>query len=216
MRIAPSLLAADFANLEKEVRDVETAGIDLLHVDIMDGHFVPNLTMGANVVKALKKVTSAELDVHLMVEEPGDLLRSFIDAGADMISVHAEACRHLHRTVQVIKNAGVKAGVALNPATPAVVLTDILSDLDFILIMTVDPGFGGQSFIRRSLAKIKETHRMIEDRGLTVAIEVDGGINAETLPLCLEAGASLFVAGSAVFGARDRKQAIAQLVAGVG
>ncbi|RYL95380.1 ribulose-phosphate 3-epimerase [Sporolactobacillus sp. THM7-4] len=215
MRLVPSILSADFANLESEVHEVEQAGIDLIHIDVMDGHFVPNVTMGSNVVRALKKKTQVKMDVHLMVEEPGDLLPSFIEAGAEMISVHFEACRHLHRTIQIIKAAGVKAGVALNPATPVDFLKQILPDLDFVLLMTVNPGFGGQKFIRSSVEKISELRDLIDFRHLKTEIEVDGGINPETLPLCFKAGASLFVAGSAIFGSKDRESAVRALAASI-
>ncbi|MFC7392507.1 ribulose-phosphate 3-epimerase [Scopulibacillus cellulosilyticus] len=210
MRIAPSILAADFANLANEVKDVEPY-VDLLHIDVMDGHFVPNITMGPNVVQALKPLTKCELDVHLMIENPDKYIPEFIKAGADMISVHVETCPHLHRTIQLIKQAGVKAGVVLNPATPIETIKTILPDVDFILIMTVNPGFGGQSFITSMLEKIKEAKSMIEEKGLNAEIEVDGGINPETLQACSEAGASIFVAGSAIFNHEDRKAAIEQL-----
>ncbi|MBM7644313.1 ribulose-phosphate 3-epimerase [Scopulibacillus daqui] len=210
MRIAPSILAADFANLENEVKDVEPY-VDLLHIDVMDGHFVPNITMGPNVVQALKPKTQCELDVHLMIEHPDRYIPDFIKAGSDMISVHVESCPHLHRTIQLIKQAGVKAGVVLNPATPVESIKTILPDVDFVLIMTVNPGFGGQSFIESMLEKIKEVKSIIDAKGLDVKIEVDGGINPETLQKCKEAGASIFVAGSAIFNHEDRKAAIEQL-----
>lgn len=208
MRIAPSILSADFANLARDVHEVEQSAIDLIHIDVMDGHFVPNITMGANVVKALRPITDAELDVHLMVEEPDHLLPAFIEAGSNIITVHAEACTHLHRTIQTIKEAGVKAGVALNPATPVGLLKPVLADLDVLLIMTVNPGFGGQHFIHSMLDKISEANDLITFRKLPAKIEVDGGINAETLPLCKKAGAEMFVAGSSIFGVPDRRLAI--------
>lgn len=208
MRLAPSILSANAAHLAREVHDVERAGIDLIHFDVMDGHFVPNITFGANVVAALKKETAMDIDVHLMVDEPDHLISSFINAGADMISVHAEACRHLHRTIQLIKDGGVQAGVVLNPATPFSQIKPVLPDLDYILIMTVDPGFGGQTFIDSMLQKIHEAKLFIEAEQLNIDIEVDGGINKQTLPLCLKAGASIIVAGSAVFGQKNRLEAI--------
>ncbi|WP_353949118.1 ribulose-phosphate 3-epimerase [Sporolactobacillus sp. Y61] len=211
MKIIPSILSADFSRLSEEVRDVER-DVDLIHVDVMDGHFVPNLSMGANVVSALKKSNAVKMDVHLMVEEPAALIPSFIEAGADMISVHVEACRHLHRVIRMIKEGGIAAGVALNPATPVDWVRPILDELDYLLIMTVDPGFGGQSFIPSMPDKIREAAQMIDTRKQHVAIEVDGGINTETLPLCRQAGASLFVAGSAIFGQQDRHQAIQGLM----
>ncbi|MFD2616928.1 ribulose-phosphate 3-epimerase [Terrilactibacillus laevilacticus] len=212
MRLAPSLLAANFANFERDIKEVEKAGIDLLHIDVMDGHFVPNITMGMDVVKAIRPLTSCELDVHLMIEHADAFIHDFANAGADMISVHVEACPHLHRTIQLIKQHGVKAGVVLNPATPVDVLTSILGDIDFILIMTVNPGFGGQSFIHSMVDKISALKAMIDERNLSIEIEVDGGINAETLPLCLKAGATLFVAGSAIFGKENRQKAIQDLL----
>ncbi|MCO7174925.1 ribulose-phosphate 3-epimerase [Sporolactobacillus kofuensis] len=211
MKILPSILSANFARLAEDVQDI-AKDVDMIHVDVMDGHFVPNITMGANVVQALKKETTVAQDVHLMVEEPIDLLPSFLEAGADMISVHIEACKHLHRAIQIIKDGGAKAGVVLNPSTPVSSLASIIKDIDYVLIMTVDPGFGGQSFIYSMIDKIKAVHDMILSMNLSVEIEVDGGINPETLPLCLQAGASLFVAGSAVFNCSDRHQAIQDLI----
>ncbi|MTT32316.1 ribulose-phosphate 3-epimerase [Terrilactibacillus sp. BCM23-1] len=212
MRLAPSLLAANFANFEKDIKEVEKAGIDLLHIDVMDGHFVPNIAMGVDVVKAIRPITSCELDVHLMIEQADAFIHDFAKAGANMISVHVEACSHLHRTIQLIKQHGVKAGVVLNPATPVDVLTPILGDIDFVLIMTVNPGFGGQSFIHSMVDKISALKAMIDKRNLSIEIEVDGGINAETLPLCLKAGATLVVAGSAIFGQENRQKAIQDLL----
>lgn len=214
MKILPSILSADFAHLADEVRDVEK-DVELIHVDVMDGHFVPNITMGANVISALKKETQVAQDVHLMVEEPIHLLPLFIEAGADMISVHIEACTHLHRAIQMIKDGGVKAGVVLNPSTPASALQAIIRDVDYVLIMTVDPGFGGQRFLPTMIDKIKAVREMIDALNLSVQIEVDGGIDAETLPLCYDAGASLFVAGSAVFTFDDRHAAIEKLTQSV-
>lgn len=204
MKIAPSLLAADFSRLYEEVQSVEKAGIDMFHIDVMDGHFVPNISMGANVVQALRPNTNSILDVHLMIEDPDRYIPSFVDAGADMISVHVEACPHLHRTVQLIKSLGVKAGVAVNPATPIEAIKYVINDVDFVLIMTVNPGFGGQSFIETMLEKIKETRALINTTGKEIDIEVDGGITVDTLKMCREHGANVFVAGSAIFKQTDR------------
>lgn len=211
MKILPSILSAHFAYLADEVHDV-ARDVDMIHVDVMDGRFVPNITMGANVVEALKRESKVAQDVHLMVEEPIHLLPDFLSAGADMISVHVEACKHVHRAIQIIKEGGAKAGVALNPATPAAVLDSLLREVDYVLIMTVDPGFGGQRFIPSMLHKIRAVARMIHEKQVPVKIEVDGGINSETLPLCLEAGAELFVAGSAIFNVEDRHVAIEALL----
>jgi ribulose-phosphate 3-epimerase len=214
MKILPSILSADFAHLADEVRDIEK-DVELIHVDVMDGHFVPNITMGANVVSALKKETKVAQDVHLMVEEPIPLLPLFIEAGADMISVHIEACTHLHRAIQMIKDGGARAGVVVNPSTPASALESIIKDVDYVLIMTVDPGFGGQRFLPSMIDKIKAVRELIDGSDLPVQIEVDGGIDAETLPLCYNAGASLFVAGSAIFPFEDRHAAIEKLTQSV-
>jgi ribulose-phosphate 3-epimerase len=210
-RIAPSILAADFANLSSEVEEVVEAGIDIIHIDVMDGHFVPNLSMGPHVVSAVRPLTTAELDVHLMITEPDRYIEAFANAGADYLTVHAEVCQHLHRTIQVIKENGMKAGVALNPATPVCMIEPVLPELDLILIMTVNPGFGGQTFIKETLNKIKDLKEKIAVSGKEIIIEVDGGINAETLPQAKAAGADLFVAGSAVFNEPDRRVAIQTL-----
>jgi ribulose-phosphate 3-epimerase len=211
VQIAPSILAADFARLADEVARVEAAGAQLLHVDVMDGHFVPNLTIGPPVVKALHAVTRLPLDVHLMVEEPDALLPAFIDAGSANLSVHVEACRHLHRTIQTIKEAGVKASVVLNPASPISLLHEILPELNMVLLMSVNPGFGGQQFIPSTLDKIRALKCEIHKRQLPVKIEVDGGVNATTAPLVREAGADVLVAGTAIFGQADYAQAIRTL-----
>ena len=211
VQIAPSILAADFARLADEVARVEAAGADLLHVDVMDGHFVPNLTIGPPVIKALNAVTSLPLDVHLMVEEPDALLPAFIDAGSAILSVHVEACRHLHRTIQCIKEAGVRASVVLNPATPLGALDNILSELDMVLLMSVNPGFGGQHFIPTTLEKIRALKQQLVARNLQVAIEVDGGIKPANAAQIRQAGADILVAGTAIFGEPDYPQAIRAL-----
>lgn len=211
VKIAPSILAADFAHLADEVQRVEAAGADLLHVDVMDGHFVPNLTIGPPVIKALNAVTRLPLDVHLMVEEPDVLLADFIEAGSDNLTVHVEACRHLHRTIQRIKEAGVKASVVLNPATPLHMVHEILPELHMVLLMSVNPGFGGQSFIPSTLEKIRVLKQEITARNLQVAIEVDGGVKPSNARAIREAGADILVAGTAVFDQQDYDQAIRAL-----
>ncbi|WP_281887778.1 ribulose-phosphate 3-epimerase [Paenibacillus sp. YYML68] len=213
LRIAPSILSADFAALGEEVADVERGGADWLHVDVMDGHFVPNMTIGPLVVEALRPRTKLPLDVHLMIENPDRYVAAFAKAGADLISVHAEACVHLHRTVYGIKELGVKSGIVLNPATPLTVLEYApLEMTDLILVMTVNPGFGGQSFIPAMLGKIRALRDMLDARGLHhIDIEVDGGVNAETAKQVIEAGANVLVAGNAVFGQKDRAAAIAAI-----
>lgn len=209
VKIAPSILSADFARLGEEIKDVEQGGADWIHVDVMDGHFVPNITIGPLIVDAIRPVTKLPLDVHLMIEEPDRYIPQFAKSGADVISVHQEACRHLHRTLYLIKEQGVKAGVVLNPATPLVTIEPILPDVDMVLLMTVNPGFGGQAFIPNVVPKIRELRRMLDERGLGhVEIEIDGGVNEQTAKLCREAGATVLVAGSAVFGQADRAKAI--------
>lgn len=208
IKIAPSILSADFAKLGAEINDVENGGADYIHVDVMDGHFVPNITIGPLIVNAIRPTTKLPLDVHLMIENPDLYIPEFAKAGADIITVHVEACKHLHRTVHLIKDHGVKAGVVLNPATPINTIEHILDDIDMVLFMTVNPGFGGQKFIHTVLPKIKKAASMINERGLDIEIEVDGGVNPETAKLCIEAGANVLVAGSAVFNKEDRKKAI--------
>ncbi|MCA0174354.1 ribulose-phosphate 3-epimerase [Bacillus sp. RAR_GA_16] len=211
IKIAPSILASDFARLGEEVKDVEAAGADYIHVDVMDGHFVPNITIGAPIVRALRPVTSLPLDVHLMIENPDQYIEEFADAGADILTVHAEACPHLHRTIQLIKSKGVKAGVVINPATPVDAIKHVIEDVDLVLLMTVNPGFGGQAFIDRVLSKITETKQLAESLGVAPEIEVDGGVNADTARACIEAGATVLVAGSAIYNQSDRKAAIDQI-----
>ncbi|RHW39692.1 ribulose-phosphate 3-epimerase [Lysinibacillus yapensis] len=213
IKIAPSILSADFAKLGQEVKEVEAAGAELIHIDVMDGHFVPNITMGPIVVEALRPVTNLPLDVHLMIENPDAYIEQFAKAGADYISVHVEACRHLHRTIQLIRSLGVKAGVVLNPHTPIEMIQHILDDVDFVLFMTVNPGFGGQKFISSVVPKIEALSKIIRERGLTIEIEVDGGITAETIGACAKAGATMFVAGSAIYNQEDRKKALQEIKA---
>jgi ribulose-phosphate 3-epimerase len=210
-RIAPSILSADFAHLADEVKAVADAGADLLHVDVMDGHFVPNLTLGPPILASLRRVTDLPLDAHLMIEQPERLIDIFRKEGADWISVHAEACPHLHRTIQQIKETGARAGVALNPATPLSHVEMVLGDLDFVLIMSVNPGFGGQQFIPAVLEKIRELRARIDRAGLPVEIEVDGGIKVENIAEVAEAGADVFVAGSAIFNSADYRATLAAL-----
>ncbi len=206
--IAPSILSADFARLGEEIESVEKSGADWIHVDVMDGHFVPNITMGPLVVKSAKSSTSLPIDVHLMIENPDKYIPDFIKAGADWISVHAEACVHLNRTIQLIKESNVRAGVALNPATPLSSIEWILEYLDFVLIMSVNPGFGGQVFISNILEKIKALKKMVRDKGLSTLIQIDGGVNEKTIEKISQAGVDSFVAGSAIFGSTDYKATI--------
>ncbi|PIC71763.1 ribulose-phosphate 3-epimerase [Sporosarcina sp. P2] len=208
IKIAPSILAADFARLGEEVKEVEKAGAELIHIDVMDGHFVPNITMGPIVVEALRPLTELPLDVHLMIENPDAYIEDFAAAGADYITVHVEACPHLHRTLQLIKSTGAKPGVVLNPHTPVEQIMHVLEDIDMVLFMTVNPGFGGQSFIHSVLPKVKQLSDIIKERNLSIEIEIDGGINEETIKPCVEAGATIFVAGSAIYGKEDRAKAL--------
>ena len=211
IKIAPSILSADFSRLGDEVRAIDVAGADYIHIDVMDGHFVPNITIGPLVVGAVRPVTELPLDVHLMIENPDQYIPDFARAGADIIVVHAEAVRHLHRTVQLIKSLGKKAGVSLNPATSLSALDIILPDLDLVLLMTVNPGFGGQSFIESSLPKITELRRRIDELDLPIELEVDGGVKVDNIEEIAAAGADVFVAGSAVFGADNYQTTISRL-----
>lgn len=210
-KIAPSILSADFSKLGEEIKEVEQAGADYIHVDVMDGHFVPNITIGPLIVDAIRPVTTLPLDVHLMIENPDQYIDQFADSGADIITVHYEACTHLHRTIMHIKEKGVKAGLVINPATPVELIRPILPELDLLLFMTVNPGFGGQSFIPSVLDQIKQADQWRKDMQLDLEFEVDGGINTETAVWCKEAGIDVFVAGSFIFNKTDRHEAISQL-----
>jgi ribulose-phosphate 3-epimerase len=214
--IAPSILAADFGSLADEIRAVAAAGADCIHVDVMDGHFVPNLTIGPLVVEAARAATELPLDVHLMIESPERYIDAFAQAGANTISVHVETCPHLHRTLAQIRESGARASVALNPATPAAAAREVLGEVDQVLVMTVNPGFGGQKFIASMLPKIAKLRGWIEEQGFEAAIEVDGGIGPETIGRAAQAGASVFVAGTAIFGAADYAAAVRALRAAAG
>ena len=203
IELAPSILSADFARLAEEIRAVEEGGASLIHVDVMDGHFVPNITIGPPVVKSLRKVTGLPLDCHLMIENPDDYVQPFVDAGADWISVHQEACTHLHRTLEHIRSAGASPGVVVNPATPVQTLGEVLHLADFVLVMSVNPGFGGQKFIPESLEKVRKLGVMRNARGARFRIEIDGGIARETIGDAVRAGAEILVAGNAIFGHGD-------------
>lgn len=212
IQIAPSILSADFTKIEEAVKRVEKAGADLIHIDVMDGHFVPNLTFGPKLVSSLKKKTSLPLDVHLMVENPGFFIPLFHEAGADWISIHLEASRsHLHRDIHLIKEYKKKAGLALNPATPIHLMNEIIQDLDYILIMTVNPGWGGQSFIDSGLAKIAQLKSWIKGQKLQIPIEVDGGLNLDNIERVIKAGAEIIVAGSAVFQAANPAEVVIKM-----
>jgi ribulose-phosphate 3-epimerase len=213
VQIAPSILAADFANLGNAIRLVESAGAEIIHVDVMDGHFVPNITMGPPVVASIRKVTTLPLDVHLMIEDPDAYIQSFAEAGADWISVHVEACRHLDRTIQLIRSCGAKPGVVLNPATSLSTLDETLRLVDYVLVMTVNPGFGGQRFLPYTLEKVQRLRKVIQHKGLSAKIEVDGGISLENVPDLVRSGANILVVGSQIFGASDPAEAVRKLKA---
>ena len=206
--IAPSILSADFARLGEEIKAVEAAGADWIHIDVMDGHFVPNITIGPLVVKAARQSTRLPLDVHLMIENPDRYIKDFVDAGADLVAVQVETCPHLHRTVQLIRECGARPGVVLNPTTPLVTIEWILQDVEFVMLMSVNPGFGGQKFIPATLDKIRQLREMIETRRLATLIEIDGGVNTSTIGDIAAAGADVFVAGSAIYGTADYAAAI--------
>ena len=211
IKISPSILSADFSKLGEEIRKVDEAGAEMIHIDVMDGHFVPNLTFGAPVVTSLRKVSKKVFDVDLMVQNPQDYIVSFANVGADIFTFHVETAPHLHRIIQNIKENGMKAGIALNPGTPLSTITEILSEVDMVLLMTVNPGFGGQKFIPSVLKKIKALKKMIVEENLHVDIQVDGGINKETAPQVINAGANILVAGSAIYGSDDIKKSIEEL-----
>jgi len=214
-RIAPSILSADFTRLGEEIKAVEAAGAAWIHIDVMDGHFVPNITMGPLVVEAVRRITRLPLDVHLMIEAPDRYIPDFIKAGADLVAVQAEACPHLHRSVQLIREHGARPGVVLNPATPLSAVEWILIDVDFVMVMSVNPGFGGQQFIPSTLEKIRQLRRLIDERDLTTLIEIDGGVNPESIAAIAQAGVDVFVAGSAIYGKADYHKAIAALRHGI-
>jgi len=207
-KIAPSILSADFTRLGDEIRDVEHAGADYIHIDVMDGHYVPNITIGPMIVQAVKRSTRLPLDVHLMISNPDQYISVFRQSGADIITVHAEAVDHLHRSIQSIKEVGARTGISLNPATPLQVIEYVLGELDMVLLMTVNPGFGGQEFISEVIPKITRLRGIIKERGLNTEIEVDGGINLDTIGLASAAGANIFVAGSAIFHSKDYSRTI--------
>ncbi len=211
-KIAPSILSADFARLGEQVKLVEQGGAELIHIDVMDGHFVPNITIGPLIVRALRPVTELPLDVHLMIENPDQYISAFADAGADYLTVHVEACTHLHRTLQAIREQGMKAGVALNPHTPLSMIEEILADVDLVLVMSVNPGFGGQSFITSSLEKLRRLQVMLQQQGLGhVDVEVDGGVKLNNVREVAEAGAELLVSGSGIFSAPDIPERVRQM-----
>jgi len=216
MKIAPSILSADFVRLGDELGKIEDAGADMIHIDVMDGHFVPNITIGPFIVEAVRKATSLPLDVHLMIDRPDDYVSAFADAGADIITVHVEAATHLHRTIQQIKEKGKKAGVSLNPSSPLIMTECILEYVDLLLIMSVNPGFSGQKFIPSALEKIREARRMLDKIGSKAYLEVDGGIKLDNIAEVASAGADMFVSGSGVFGTQDYKKTIEEMKKRIG
>ena len=216
IQIAPSILSANFAKLGEDIAAVERGGADLIHVDVMDGHFVPNITIGPPVVRGIRKVATRPLDVHLMIDQPERYVDDFVDAGAAMLSVHVEAARHLHRTIAHIKSRGIKAGAVLNPSTPATALEEIAGDLDFVLVMSVNPGFGGQVFIPQSLEKLRRVREVLSRAGSSAPIEIDGGIDTTNAADVVAAGASILVAGNAIFGTPDAEAATRALRAACG
>ena len=213
VQIAPSILSADFSALGEQIAAVERGGADLIHVDVMDGHFVPNITIGPPVVRAIRRVASRPLDVHLMIEHPDRYIEAFVDAGADMVSVHVEAVPHLHRTICLIKKLGARAGAVLNPSTPAITLQDIAGELDYVLVMSVNPGFGGQTFIPRSESKVREVRALLDRVGNGAPVEIDGGIDRNNVGRIVAAGARMIVAGSAIFHSPDPERATRELKA---
>ena len=208
IKVAPSILSSDFSHLAEEIQTIQSAGADMVHIDVMDGSFVPNITIGSPVVKSLRNTTNLDFDVHLMIEHPETQIDAFVDAGADIVTFHVEATHHAHRVIQQIKSRGVRAGIAVNPGTSLAMIEEVLGDVDMVLVMTVSPGFGGQRFIDSQLDKVHMLYHTIEDMGYECDIEVDGGINAKTSKLVREAGANILVAGSAVYGADDIQAAI--------
>lgn len=211
VQIAPSILAADFAALGRDIAAAERGGADLIHLDVMDGHFVPNITIGPPVVKAIKRVATKPLDVHLMIESPDRYIEAFVEAGASMVSVHVEAVPHLHRTLAYIRTLGARAGAVLNPSTPAQAIEDVCAELDFVLVMSVNPGFGAQSFIPHTIEKLKRVRDVLDRNGVSVPIEIDGGIDAGNIAQVVAAGASIIVAGNAIFGTSDAERATRDL-----
>jgi ribulose-phosphate 3-epimerase len=209
--VAPSILSADFGRLAEEIAAVEEAGADMIHLDVMDGHFVPNITFGPDLVESIRKITKLPLDVHLMISKPELYIPRFVEAGADYLTVHIEAGPHVHRNVQTIKSLGLKAGISLNPHSPLVSVTEMMSELDLLLLMSVNPGFGGQKFIEKTLEKIRVARRLIDGAGYSCLIEIDGGINAKTGKQCIEAGVDILVAGNYIFRSNDYKAAIGSL-----
>ena len=215
-KISPSILSADFANLEQEIKAVEEGKADYIHIDVMDGHFVPNITIGPFIVEAVRRITSLPLDVHLMIESPEQHIPHFADAGSDIITVHVEACPHLHRTVQQIRELGIRAGVSLNPSTSVKMLDNILEDVDLVLVMSVNPGFGGQEFIPSSLKKVKEIRKRLDAEGCKAELEIDGGIKIKNIGEASKAGADVFVAGSAIFGSDNYSETIKSMRSEIG